>query len=347
MALSLQSYRLLGRSGLRVSPFALGTMTFGEVWGAEEAECRRMFDHYVDAGGNFVDTAGYYAHGKSEELLGKFVGGKRDGLVLSTKYSMAHEGGPNAGGNSRKSMMQTVETSLRRLGTDYIDLLFLHAWDDMTPADEIMRGFDDLVRQGKVLYAGISDTPAWQIARLQTMAELRGWTQFCALQAEYNLIERTADREMVPAARALGLGLMPWSPLASGRLSGKFAAGAIRPGAADGGRSVNLEQYGLIDARTVAIATATQEVASARGLTSPQVALAWTLARPGVSATLLGARTLSHLQDNLAALTVELDDEAMAKLEEASAIAPGFPHDFLAMPFIKAALTAGTDVQRR
>jgi aryl-alcohol dehydrogenase-like predicted oxidoreductase len=177
MTLSLDSYRLLGRSGLRVSPLALGTMTFGESWGAGEAESRRIFDAYVDRGGNFIDTAGYYARGRSEELTGRFAKGRRDALVLSTKYSLAVQpGDPNAGGNGRKSMMRSVEQSLGRLGTDHIDLLFLHVWDDMTPAEEILRGLDDLVRQGKILYIGISDTPAWQVARLQTMAELHGWT---------------------------------------------------------------------------------------------------------------------------------------------------------------------------
>ena len=203
-ALSLDSYRLLGRSGLRVSPLALGTMTFGEEWGADEQESRRIFDSYVDQGGNFIDTAGYYADGASETLTGKFAEAKRERLVLSTKYSLTRSvGDPNAAGNSRRNMVQTVETSLKRLKTDRIDLFFLHVWDDMTPADKILRAFDDLVTQGKILYLGLSDTPAWQMARLQTMSELRGWSQLVALQSEYNLVERTAERDLIPAAKAL------------------------------------------------------------------------------------------------------------------------------------------------
>jgi aryl-alcohol dehydrogenase-like predicted oxidoreductase len=216
---TLASYRLLGRSGLRVSPLALGTMTFGESWGAPEDESRRIFDTYADHGGNFVDTAGFYAKGVSESLTGKFAAGKRDQLVISTKYTLAVQpGDPNAAGNSRISMVRGVEQSLRRLATDRIDLLFLHVWDNTTPAGEILRAFDDLVRAGKILYIGISDTPAWQIARLQTMAELRGWTQLIALQAEYSLLQRSSERELIPAAQAMGLGVLPWSPLASGKI---------------------------------------------------------------------------------------------------------------------------------
>jgi aryl-alcohol dehydrogenase-like predicted oxidoreductase len=348
MTTSLDSYRLLGRSGLRVSPLALGTMTFGETWGAEETESRRIFDAYLDRGGNFIDTAGYYAHGRSEELTGRFAASRRDALVLSTKYSLTHQvGDPNAGGNGRKAMIRTVEQSLKRLGTDYIDLLFLHAWDDVTPADEILRGLDDLVRQGKILYIGISDTPAWQIARLQTMAELRGWTQFAALQIEYNLLERTAERDLIPAAAALGLGVMPWSPLASGRLSGKYATGAARTDDPEGGRGAGLVAHGMVGDRTVAIADMVKSVADDLGATSAQVALAWTLQNPIVVAPLVGARTLRQLEDNLGALDVDLDAAQLARLQEASKIDLGFPHDFLKVEFIRAALTGSTNVRPR
>src|ERR1700728_4313346 len=255
MSLTLDSYRLLGRSGLRVSPLALGTMTFGEVWGAEEAESRRIFDAYIDRGGNFIDTAGFYAQGRAETLTGRFARGKRDRLVISTKYSLAVEpGDPNAAGNGRKSMMRAVEDSLKRLQTDYIDLLFLHVWDDTTPADEILRGFDDLVRQGKVLYTGISDTPAWQVARMQTMAELRGWTQFAALQVEYSLLQRATERDLIPAARALGMGVMPWSPLASGVLSGKYASDANSFDDPSGGRRAVITASGRVNPASVAVA---------------------------------------------------------------------------------------------
>lgn len=348
MPISLDHYRLLGRSGLRVSPLALGTMTFGEQWGADEQESRRMFDHYVDLGGNFVDTAGYYAHGRSEELTGVFAEGKRDRLVLSTKYSLNHDGGdPNTAGNGRKNLVRTVEESLRRLRTDHIDLMFLHVWDDTTPGDEIMRGFDDLVRQGKLIYIGISDTPAWQIARLQTLAELRGWTQFAALQAEYNLIERSAERDLIPAASALGIGVMPWSPLASGRLSGKYATGAAQSADPEGGRGASLVAYGMVGERTVAIADAVKASADRLGASSAQVALAWTLANPAVTAPLIGARTMRQLEDNIGALAIDLDANELAFLEAASAAPMGFPHDFLKADYIRHGLTAGAAVRAR
>jgi aryl-alcohol dehydrogenase-like predicted oxidoreductase len=344
----LDSYRLLGRSGLRVSPLALGTMTFGESWGAEEDESRRIFDAYVDRGGNFVDTAGYYAKGRSEELTGKFAAEKRDRLVLSTKYSLAAQpGDPNAGGNGRKSMVRTVEDSLKRLQTDHIDLLFLHVWDDTAPADEILRAFDDLVRQGKILYIGISDTPAWQIARLQVMAELRGWSQFVALQAEYSLLQRSTERDLIPAARALGIGVMPWSPLASGLLSGKYATGAAQPADPEGGRGAMITAIGKVNPATVAVADAVRAVAEESGVTSAQVALAWTLANPAIVSPLVGARTLRQLDDNIGALDVELSDAHLAALDEASRIDLGFPHDFLLFPFIRDGLMAGTKVRAR
>jgi len=348
MTLSLDSYRLLGRSGLRVSPLALGTMTFGEVWGADEAESRRMFDAYVDRGGNFVDTAGYYAQGRSEELTGAFARGKRDRLVLSTKYSLAvRPGDPNAAGNGRKSMVRGVEDSLKRLGTDHIDLFFLHVWDDTTPADEIMRGFDDLVRQGKILYIGISDTPAWQVGRLQTIAELRGWTRFAALQVEYNLLQRTGERELLPMAQALGIGAMPWSPLASGLLSGKYGDRAAAGDDPAGGRGEMLVAHGMVNERMLSIAGAVKTVAEQLGVTPAQVALAWTLIHPAVVAPMVGARTLRQLEDNIGALTVGFTGDQLAQLEAASRFELGFPHDFLKMDFIRAGLTGGTNVRPR
>ena len=348
MALSLDSFRLLGRSGLRVSPLALGTMTFGETWGAEEAESRRMFDAYIDRGGNFIDTAGYYAQGRSEALTGKFAQDKRHRLVISTKYSLAvTPGDPNAAGNGRKSMVRSVEESLKRLATDYIDLLFLHVWDGTTPADEILRAFDDLVRQGKLLYTGISDTAAWQVARLQTMAEWRGWTQLAALQVEYNLLQRTVERDLIPMARDLGIGVMPWSPLASGLLSGKYASGTGASSDPPGGRGVMLTAHGRINEGTVSIANAVKRTAEGLGATSAQVALAWVLANPAVAAPILGARTLRQLEDNLGSLEVELAAEHLAELDSASRIELGFPHDFLKLEFIGAALTGGTKLRPR
>ena len=347
-SLSLDSYRLLGRSGLRVSPLALGTMTFGETWGAEEADSRRIFDAYVDKGGNFIDTAGYYAKGRSEELTGKFAREKRGQLVLSTKYSLpVEQGNPNGAGNGRKNMMHTVEASLKRLGTDYIDLFFLHVWDATTPADEILRGFDDLIRQGKIAYIGISDTPAWEVARLQTIAELRGWTQFTALQVEYSLLQRTTERDLIPAAKALGLGVMPWSPLASGLLSGKYATGATALADPAGGRRDMLTAVGRITPAVTAVADTVKAVADELGATSAQVALAWALTNQAVTAPLIGARTLRQLDDNIGALGVNLTGAQLARLDEISRIELGFPHDFLAYDFIRHGLAGGTKLRGR
>lgn len=348
MSGQLDHYRMLGRSGLKVSPLCLGTMTFGETWGADEAESRRIFDTYVDRGGNFIDTAGFYAQGASERLTGQFAWGKRDSLVLATKYSLGtRPGDPNAAGNSRKSMLRSVEDSLKRLQTDYIDLLFLHVWDDTTPVDEVMRAFDDLIRAGKVLYIGISDTPAWQVARMQTLAELRGWSQLAALQVEYSLLQRTTERDLIPAAKALGMGVLPWSPLSSGLLSGKYASQPNMANDPAGGRGAMITAHGRVTPAAVAVADAVQAVAQSIGATSAQVAIAWTLANPTVAAPILGARTLAQLQDNLGALAVVLDAGHLSALDAVSAVPPGFPHDFLTYDFVRASLTGGTIVRAR
>src|ERR1700686_3577809 len=218
-------YRLLGKSGLRVSEASLGTMTFGDEWGwgSPKAEAQQVYETYREAGGNFIDTANFYTNGTSEKFLGEFMQGHRESVVLATKYSLAVPGNdPNAAGNQRKNMMQSVEASLKRLQTDYIDLYWGHMWDQITPVEEVMRGLDDLVRAGKVLYTGISDAPAWWIAEANTLAHLRGWTQFVGLQIEYSLIERTVERELIPMAKALNLGVTAWSPLASGVLTGEY-----------------------------------------------------------------------------------------------------------------------------
>src|ERR1700704_6059794 len=220
-------YSLLGKSGLRVSELALGAMTFGKEWGwgVEINEARKMLDLYFDNGGNFVDTANFYTNGSSEKMLGEFLGEKRQQIVLSTKYTMnTHPGDPNGGANHRKSMVRSVETSLQRLKTDYIDLLYLHIWDGTTPVEEVLRAMDDLVRAGKVLYVGISDTPAWQVSRMQAIADLRGWSPLVALEIEYSLIERTGERDLIPMANEMGLGVIPWSPLGRGVLTGKYTS---------------------------------------------------------------------------------------------------------------------------
>ena len=351
--LALDTYRLLGRSGLRVSPLALGAMTFGTDWGwgADRGEARRIFDAYVDRGGNFIDTANQYTGGTSERLVGEFAADRRDRLVLATKYTLStRPGDPNSGGNHRKSMVRSVESSLSRLRTDYIDLLYLHAWDGMTPVEEILRAMDDLVRAGKVLYTGISDAPAWQISRMQAIADLRGWSPLVALQIEYSLIERTVERELIPMARELGLGVIPWSPLASGVLSGKYTAADLDVTvSADpvGTRKNVAAANGGLSRRGLAIADVVKQVAAEVDRTPAQVAIAWTLLDPSVTAPILGARTLAQLEDNLGALDVGLGDEQRARLDQASRIELGFPHDFLARPLTRAVILGDVRIAPR
>ncbi|NKY52203.1 aldo/keto reductase [Nocardia vermiculata] len=336
MALTLDTYRLLGRSGLRVSPLALGTMTFGSDWGwgADRDDARKLFDDYVSRGGNFIDTASFYANGSSERLLGEFTRDNRESLVLATKYSMLRRpGDPNSGGNGRKSMIGSVEASLRNLNTDYIDLLYLHAWDFTTPVEEVLRGMDDLVRQGKVLYVAISDTPAWQVSRMQAIADLRGWSPLVALQVEYNLIERTVEHDLFPMARELGLGVIPWSPLGSGVLTGKYSAADLADestGGPEGTRRQVALANGSLTARGLAIADVVAEVAADLGRTPAQIALAWTLRNPAVTSPIIGARTPAQLTDNLGALDVDFDPAHVERLEAASAVALPFPHNMLA-----------------
>jgi aryl-alcohol dehydrogenase-like predicted oxidoreductase len=317
-------YRLLGRTGLRVSEAFLGTMTFGEDWGwgAGKEECRAMFAAYAEAGGNVIDTANRYTEGSSERIVGELLGSERDRFVLATKYTLTMDGtDPNASGNHRKNLARSVEGSLRRLGTDYIDLLWVHIWDPNTPIEETMRALDDLVRAGKVLYIGISDAPAWLISRAQTMAELRGWTPFAGLQLPYSLVKRDIERELLPMAANLDLSVAAWSPLAAGVLSGKFT----RPGN-DGPSRVD---RAAVSERDLTIARAVDAVADELGVSSSQVALAWTRAhRPWIH-PILGARAPAQLADNLAAIDLALPDEAVARLDKASAIDLGFPMDFI------------------
>jgi len=352
--MELTDYLTLGASGLRVSPLALGTMTFGTDWGwgADEGEARRIFDLYVERGGNFVDTANFYTGGSSEALLGRFAAGRRDRLVLATKYSLnLHPGDPNGGGNHRKSLVRAVEESLKRLGTDYIDLLYLHIWDGTTPVEEVMRGFDDLVRAGKLLYAGISDTPAWQVARMQTLAELRGWTPLVALQVEYSLVQRTVERDLVPMAEALGLGVTAWSPLGMGVLAGKYDRAALAQGDAQsltvrGTRQQVALTHDMLSERNLDIADEVKALAQALGRSPAQVALAWLLQRPGRGAIpIVGARTLAQFEDNLGALTLRLGEEELRRLDAASAVPLGFPHDFIRLPVPRNNIFGGTRVR--
>lgn len=334
MALQLDDYRLLGRSGLRVSPLTLGTMTFAaKGWGSSDEEAERMIDTYIERGGNFIDTANFYGDvGGSETLLGKLLRGHRDRVVLSTKYSMTTQpGNPNASGNHRRSMVRSVEDSLRRLGTDCIDVYYLHMWDYRTPIDEILRAFDDLVRAGKILYIGLSDTPAWQGARMQMMAELHGWSQFCALQISYSLIERTVERELIPMARETGMGVCPWSPLGGGVLSGKYSSADLAgsPEAITSRKAINVAT-GRLSEHSLGIAQVVGEVAAELRKSPPQVALAWTLQNRAVTSPVIGARTLGQMEDNLGALDVEFSEDQLARLDRISAVPLGFPHDMLA-----------------
>lgn len=348
--MTLNHYRLLGNSGLRVSPISLGTMTFGTDWGwgADASESRKQFDLYTEKGGNFLDTANFYTEGTSEKLLGEFLKGKRDRFVVATKYTLnMFPGDPNGGGNHRKNLMQSVEASLQRLGTDYIDLYWVHMDDGLTPIAETMRALDDAVRQGKVLYVGVSDMPAWKVAQGNTLAELRGWSPFVALQIEYSLAERTPERDLIPMAQALGLGVTPWSPLAQGVLTGKYTRADLEGGNTGGeGRYERNKQNGRLNARTLAIANVAKEIAAEIGATTPQVALNWLLRQPGVVAPIIGARTVAQLEDTLGAVNITLADAHLARLDEASKIELGFPHDFLRQDYVRQFTTGGTTITR-
>jgi aryl-alcohol dehydrogenase-like predicted oxidoreductase len=335
-------YRLLGNSGLRVSEAALGTMTFGEDWGwgSSKDEARKVYDAFREAGGNFVDTANLYTNGSSESFLGEFMQGHRQSVVLATKYSNANPGtDPNAAGNQRKSMMQAVEGSLKRLQTDYIDLYWVHIWDQLTPVDEVMRGLDDLVRQGKVLYVGISDAPAWWIAQANTLAQLRGWSPFVGLQIEYSLIERTVERELIPMAEAFGLGVAAWSPLSGGVLTGKY----LGKDASEQGRmsSDMMKQFLPEEQRTARIVTAVKEIATETGSSMAQVALAWLGTRAVPVIPIIGARKLSQLQDNLASFNVSLTEDQVKTLDQASKIDLGFPYELYEKEFPRAIAYGG------
>lgn len=325
----IMNYRLLGNSGLRVSELSLGAMTFGEDWGwgAGKEEVRKIYSAYRDAGGNFIDTANVYTNGTSEQILGELVAGHRDEIVLATKYTNAAPGkDPNASGNHRKNMMQAVEASLRRLKTGYIDLYWLHIWDQITPVEEVMRAFDDLVRHGKVLYTGVSDAPAWWIAQANTLASFRGWSPFVGLQIEYSLIERTVERELIPMAKGFKLGLVAWSPLAGGVLTGKYNG---PQSAGDGRFSMDMMKSFLPDpGRQDRIVTALRGVSHQTGRSLAQVALAWLRYRDVPVIPIVGARKLSQFEDNLASLSLELNREQLATLDEASQIDLGFPQDF-------------------
>ncbi|MEG3438023.1 aldo/keto reductase [Pannus brasiliensis CCIBt3594] len=332
-------YKLLGNSGLRVSELCLGTMTFGTDWGwgSSIEESRSILDAFAVAGGNFLDTANLYTNGTSEKFLGEFIRGDRERWVIATKYSLnTRLGDVNASGNHRKNLFQSVEASLKRLGTDYIDLLWLHAWDSLTPIDEVIRSLDDLVRMGKVFYIGISDTPAWVIARANTIAELRGWTPFIGLQIEYSLKQRAPERELLPMAKAFDIGVTAWSPLGGGVLTGKYN----RSTPVDG----RLSQPDLpfqIQNRDLEIAGVVLKIAGEIDRSPAQVALNWLRQRSIPTIPIIGARSLSQLQDNLACVEFTLTDEQIDRLDAVSSIDLGFPHDFLESQFVRDLLFGG------
>ena len=325
--MALDKYITLGRSGLRVSPFCLGTMTFGEDlgWGSSVEESQRIIDRFIALGGNFIDTANFYTKSHSEKIIGDHVGrhsARRDRLVIATKFSgNLYPGDPNGGGSGRKSIIAACENSLRRLQTDYIDLYWLHNWDVHTPIEETMAALEDLVRAGKVRYLGVSDTPAWKIAEANVTARFRGWSAFIGLQIEYSLLERTVEQELVPMAHELGLGITPWSPLKGGVLSGKYTrqnAGQIKP---DRGFVSNT----FLTEKTYTIVDELNVIAKAHESTPARVALAWVSAQPGVTSTIIGARRLAQLEDNLKAFEVKLSIEELSRLDALTKPALGFP----------------------
>ena len=318
-------YRLFGGTGLRVAELFLGAMTFGEQGGVGAAppECARILDAYAEAGGNVIDTAINYRGGQSEEIVGQLLEGRRDRFVLSTKYTVSRDrDDPNAAGSHRKNLRASLETSLRRLRTDYIDIYWVHMWDRHTPVEETMRALDDQVRAGKILYVGISDTPAWVIARANTLACWHGWTAFAGVQAPYSLLRRDIERDLLPMAEALGLTVAAWSPLADGILSGKYAGPGLR------GQPARIDPGSLTEPQHTIAALVTQ-VADGLGATPAQVAIAWTRSRSPAICPVIGARRLSQLTDNLAAARLDLPSDALARLDAATRIDPGFPSAFI------------------
>ncbi len=349
--MTLNNYVTLGSSGLRVSPFCLGAMTFGEDWGwgSSVAESEAIMARFLERGGNFIDTANVYTKGHSEKIIGDFIGrdrSRRDRVVIATKFfGNLFPGDPNGGGAGRKTIVSSCEQSLRRLQTDSIDLYWMHSWDKFTPIEETMRALDDLVQAGKVRYIGFSDTPAWKVAQAQTLAQFRGWTPLVALQIEYSLIERTVEGELIPMALELGLGVTPWSPLRSGVLSGKYTRENAKTVKADRGERVTQ----FLDERAYAILDELARIAKPLNTTSAAVALAWVQSRPGVASTIIGARRLDQLDQNLAALDLALDRDQIAALDKLSQPTLSFPAQFLksANMFMHAGATVNGEKSQR
>lgn len=347
----LNEYSTLGRSGLRVSPLCLGTMTFGTEWGwgSEEQVSRSIFDRYMEVGGNFVDTADGYTGGKSEELVGKFITdrGLRDRVVLATKFTFnAEPGNPNAGGNGRKNIYRALHGSLRRLQTDYVDLYWLHAWDTVTPVEEVIATLNDLVREGKIRHYGFSDTPAWYVARAQTLAEIEGKERLIALQLEYSLVERNIEREHIPAAQELGLGICPWSPLAGGFLTGKYkndGADFRGDGRLQKVKDSTNPTFAKFTEQNWKILDVLLDVAKQLRRSLAQVALNWVATQPGVTSTIIGASKLTQLEDNLSAVDFSIPAELRGRLDAVSAPPSIHPYVFFE-PFIQGMIHGGVKV---
>ncbi len=347
--MKMNEYTTLGRTGLRVSPLCLGTMTFGTQWGfgAEEKVSKEMFDRYIQASGNFLDTADGYTNGHSEELVGKFVGEAklRDKVVIATKFTFnGGQGNPNAGGNGRKNIYRALEGSLRRLKTDYVDLYYLHSWDTITPIEEVLNTLTDLVHEGKIRYFGLSDTPAWYFARMQTLAEKEGKERIATLQLEYSLAERNIEREHIPAAQELGIGVCPWSPLAGGLLSGKYKREAGLKGRGEGrlaGENLIFDKFTEHNWRVHDVLIG---VAKQLGRSPAQVALNWCATAPGITSTILGSTKVAQLEDNLGSLDFMIPPELRKKLDDVGAPEKVHPYNFYTT-FMQTRISGGTTVR--
>lgn len=331
-------YKLLGRSGLKVSELCLGTMTFGEDWGegfgSNKKESKKVFDAFLEAGGNFLDTANLYTNGTSETFVGEFMKGRREKCVLATKYALTmNPEDPNASGSHRKNMMQSLDASLKRLKTDYVDLYWIHAWDSIFHPEEVMRALDDMVRAGKILYIGASDMPAWVVSQCNTMADIRGWTPFIALQLEYSLIERTIEREFFPMSKELDLSILAWSPLGMGVLTGKYSQSNPKNSRFTKGFDEIANFY--LSERNLKIGAAVVKMAKEIGVSPAQVALAWIRQKAKNIIPIIGAKNIKHLEDNLESLNLQLSDSQMEKLNTMSQIEVGFPYDFLSRDYMR------------
>jgi aryl-alcohol dehydrogenase-like predicted oxidoreductase len=336
-------YKAFGNTGLKVSELCLGTMTFGEDWGwgASKEECSRMFRTFMDKGGNYLDTAVNYTNGTSERILGELLAEDRDNFVLGTKYTLNRRpNDPNAGGNNRKNLMSSLRQSLKQLRTDYVDILWLHAWDFTTPIVEVMRSLDDVVRSGQVRYIGASDTPAWVISRANTIAEERGWIPFSGIQIQYSLVERTSERELIPMARAFDMAITSWSPLGAGLLTGKYHG--IKPGPGEARLTTTPTARNFLTDRNMSIAEEVRSIAKEVGRSSAQVALAWIRAQGKDMIPILGARNVEQLEDDIGCLDISLNVAQLNRLDAISHTDLGFPHEFVRGPFVKTLLFGKT-----